>query len=204
MPSPMTTFIAFADPALYSYPTQAPKVIALEECAPPALPSHPPSTVASDVDMYSTSSGSSSCSSMSEEYEDDEESEDEACTSYCSSDDASPDESPLPRIDDTFRARLRRIESWRDMMLASTLPEDHPTRPSTPVLQKRKAEAEEDAFYAQCPPRKHARSSHSLGALACPACDADFATPSCLRNHGRASSSENDACRVAVDFHFEQ
>ena len=64
---------------------------------------------------------------MSEDYEDDEESEDEACTSYCSSDDASPDESPLPRIDDTFRARLRRIESWRDMMLASTLPEGQHT-----------------------------------------------------------------------------
>ena len=65
---------------------------------------------------------------MSEDYEEDEEEEeDEPCTSYCSSDDASPDDSsPLPRIDDTFRARLRRIESWRDMMLASTLPEGQP------------------------------------------------------------------------------
>lgn len=33
---------------------------------------------------------------------------------------------------------------------------------------------------------------------------ADFATSSSLRNHGRASSSENGACRVAVEFHFEQ
>ncbi|KAI0031446.1 hypothetical protein K488DRAFT_86821 [Vararia minispora EC-137] len=195
MNSNNSSCISFSDPAFHHHTQPKVQVIALEECAPPPRPSHPPTTFYSD----SYCSGSSSTTN--------DESEDEACSSYCSSDDAAPDATtPTAQyIDDTFRIRMYRVQSWRDAIPEKTTPSNVPMRPTSPTYQKRKADEDEEVegVYSAPSPRKHPRSTHSLGALSCPACDADFASALGLRMHGRASSSVNDACRVAVEYGFE-
>jgi len=191
--------ISFSDPAFH---IEQPKllIIALEECAPPPRASHPPTTLYSDS-FASSSSSSSSSSSYDSEDASAPDGEEEACTSYCSSDDVALDAATTQYIDDTFHVRMHRIEKWR----GTTLPTGVSNRSPSPSSQKRKAGCDDDAEGICSPvfPRKHPRSTHSLGALSCPACDADFTSAHGLRMHGRASSSANDACRVAVEYGFE-
>ena len=89
------------------------EVIQLVEVAPPPPAQHPSTITTSSLPSSSAYTGS--CESESDESE---------CSSYCSSDDepavnirrassGEDDEPELVHIDDTFSARMRRIEAWR-------------------------------------------------------------------------------------------
>ncbi|KAI0063986.1 hypothetical protein BV25DRAFT_1823473 [Artomyces pyxidatus] len=174
------------------------QIIQLVECPPPPR-QHAASPSVISSSSYSSSDASSAYESSSEPPTGDDDDDDcVAGASYCSS---LPEEPPSSlqhtadrTIDDTYRVRMRRVGVWRDAI--NGLPPS-PT-PSGPA-QKRKAADAEPSVPDQ--PRKLPRPAPT--ALSCPACDADFASPSGLRQHARASASANDACRVAVEYGLE-
>ncbi|KAH9026365.1 hypothetical protein EDB85DRAFT_2149205 [Lactarius pseudohatsudake] len=175
------------------------QIIQLVECSPP-----PPqqkyiqSRLSSSFYSDSQSDGSaydSSSSSLSDG------------SSYCSSAELSAPVPPSfedrdPSVDDTYRTRLRRVSLWRDTVYSKN--DAASARPASPC-QKRKTP---DGDLVNCDPlashtpRKSPRST--LSAHSCPACDEDFASSHSLKQHASASKNANEACRIAVEYGFEQ
>ncbi|KAA1469003.1 hypothetical protein DENSPDRAFT_878576 [Dentipellis sp. KUC8613] len=213
------------NPHLFVRQPHALQIIQLVECTSPPPQTKYPASLIPSSSYPSDDSDNDSYESASTPPEDDE-----PCSSYCSSAADEPCSAPLPplpplqyprdpTIDDTYAVRMRRIRAWRDALLAkeSTLSDS-----SAPIPPSRKRKASDShctadicpaapphAHCSPAPPRKLARSpspspsARSLSAHSCPACDADFPSPQSLRQHGRASASMNDACRVAVEYGFE-
>jgi len=179
------------------------QIIQLVECSPPPpqqkyQPSRISSSSYSDSES-DTSAYDSSSSSLS------------AGSSYCSSAQASAAPVPLsfdnrdPSVDDTYRTRQRRVSLWRDAVHSKNVANS--ARPASPS-QKRKCPdggdllANSDSVTSHAPPRKSPRST--LSAHSCPACDEDFSSPLGLRQHASANRNANEACRIAVEYGFEQ
>lgn len=180
------------------------QIIQLVECSPPPpqqqqkyAPSRISSSSYSDSES-DTSAYDSSSSSLS------------AGSSYCSSAEASAPPARLsfdsrdPSVDDTYRTRQRRVSLWRDAVYSKNVANS--ARPASPS-QKRKCPdggdlAHSDSVVTSHTPRKSPRST--LSAHSCPACDEDFSSPLSLRQHASANRNANEACRIAVEYGFEQ
>jgi hypothetical protein len=167
----------------------------------------PPPRIAS-VPFSSSSDYDSEPSSSS-----DDESE-SLCSSYCSSD------IPLEQLDsetsqaqhsadgsdpETFSIRMKRILAWRENF-AATMGTASSDTPLFTLKRKLKTSNEHEGGDAHSHSSKRSRSHRSsqggLCAHSCPACDAFFSSPHCLRQHG-LDAGANEGCSVAVDYAFE-
>ncbi|TDL23819.1 hypothetical protein BD410DRAFT_151949 [Rickenella mellea] len=166
------------------------EVIQLVEVPPPSRSHY--------ISVPSSSSAPSSSESSS--------SEEESVSSYCSSDLSSEDQPPpLPRArepevvssEQSWHARMRRIEAWRDNYAKAVGAEFAPS----PSRTKRKGpEDQDDDTFSRS--SKRSRQTSSFTEHSCSACNASFATRQSLRRHGRGVRT-NEACRAAVEYGFE-
>ncbi|KAN0137046.1 hypothetical protein V8E53_005043 [Lactarius tabidus] len=175
------------------------QIIQLVECSPPPpqqkyissrLSSSFYSDSQSDSSVYDSSSSSQSDGS-----------------SYCSSDEQSNPAGPPsfedrdPSVDDTYRTRQRRVSLWRDAVYSKN--DAALARPASPCQKRKTPDGDlvnSDPLVSHSP-RKSPRST--LSAHSCPACDEDFSSSHCLRQHASASKNANEACRIAVEYGFE-
>ena len=88
-------------------------------------------------------------------------------------------------------------EGGGDLANGDSVVSDNPSHASSPIFHF--ANIFPQTSHA---PRKSPRST--LSAHSCPACDEDFSSPLGLRQHASASRNANDACRIAVEYGFEQ
>ncbi|THH10752.1 hypothetical protein EW145_g1112 [Phellinidium pouzarii] len=185
------------------------EIIELIEVPPPTRREHisVPDSSSSGSDSYASSSS---------------EEESSAVESYCSSEDhdevyrsSSAEETKPMRGDNSFQARMRRIEQWRNAYAKAVGAELAPS----PSRIKRKCgsndddDDDDDDTFSRSSKRSRqgsmsgsaststsasARSVHS-----CSACDASFPDRNSLHKHG-FNPRTNDACRAAVEYDIEQ
>ncbi|KAL5537079.1 hypothetical protein ACEPAF_902 [Sanghuangporus sanghuang] len=234
-PGVTAAFNHLADPRLaprpqhdyYLHQRRTIEIIQLEEVPPPSKREH--ISVPGSSSWASSSSYASSSAYSSEDDEEEEEEEEEAASeSYCSSEEqsveddeeCSEEEEPEPRRAapaDSYSARMRRIEQWRDAYAKAVGAQFAPS----PLRSKRKVVEDESSErlshsskrsrHAPTQPASitgsaastSAASVRSVSVHSCSACDAWFPDRGSLHRHG-FSPRTNEACRAAVEYDFEQ
>ncbi|KAI6111621.1 hypothetical protein EV401DRAFT_1868293 [Pisolithus croceorrhizus] len=149
-------------------------------------------------------------------------SDEEECSSYCSSvvtpDESCKDREPAPWADDTYSIRMKRVHLWRDAVTKGTLSPricprfltsfgfSDPSSPcsSSPLKRKLNSHHDDDdnsSRYPSKPPKRSFTTSSPSGYM-CSACDMPFPSQPSLYQHARMPLA-SEACRAAVDYHFE-
>ncbi|KAL5492233.1 hypothetical protein ACEPAI_3680 [Sanghuangporus weigelae] len=232
-PGMTTTFNQLADPRLaprpqhdyYLHQQRTIEIIQLEEVPPPSKREH---ISVPGSSSWASSSSYASSSTYSSEENGEEEEEEAASESYCSSEEQSvedaeecrEEEIPEPRrvvATDSYSARMRRIEQWRDAYAKAVGAQFAPS----PLRSKRKVVEDESSErlshsskrsrHAPAQPASitgsaastSAESVRSVSVHSCSACDAWFPDRGSLHRHG-FSPRTNEACRAAVEYDFEQ
>ncbi|KAI5124215.1 hypothetical protein M0805_005065 [Coniferiporia weirii] len=202
---PVNAYPHFSPHDCYLRQQRKVEIIELVEVPPPTRREHisiPDSSSATSASYVSSSSEDES-----------------AAESYCSSADedvayrsSSSEEEPEPvRVGDSFHARMRRIEQWRNAYAKAVGAE---LAPSPPRIKRKYSSNDEDGDTLSRSSKRSRNGSISGSAStstsasvrsmhSCSACDACFPDRKSLHNHG-FSPRTNEACRAAVEYDFEQ
>lgn len=191
-PSPLKDMLALDSKVpsghLYVREPHAIQIIQLVEGPPPS-----PRNISSVIQSASAESSYPSTS----------ESDEEECSSYCSSVvtpyESCKDHEPAPWTDDTYDIRMKRVHLWRDAVT-----KDLPSPCSSPLKPKLYSYHDDDDNSSRYPSKQPKRSltTPSPSGYVCSACDVPFSSQPSLYQHARMPLA-SEACRAAVDYHFE-
>ncbi|KAI6120219.1 hypothetical protein EV401DRAFT_1957201 [Pisolithus croceorrhizus] len=132
-----------------------------------------------------------------------QESEEEE-SSFCYSPEVTADQSwkddeLAPQTGDTYNVRMERVHLWRD-----TVTKDASSSRSCPSKRKLNTchDADDSSSHSPSKPSKRSRTASKSSRYMCSACDMPFPSQPTLRQHARTPCA-HEACRAAIDYHFE-